>query len=82
MPVPGDEADFLDGVLVAYSVKEVVDPPREDLLECVVWVDVHHLAVPSKFCQSVGPIEQKEGHSTYSLHRPSILLICDSVDSS
>lgn len=80
MPVCGDKADFSNRVLIAYSVKEVVDPLCRDLLECVVWVDVHHLAVFSKVHQSVQLIEQKKKHSTYSLHRSFILLICDSVN--
>jgi len=82
VPVRGDGADFPDGVLVAHPVKEVVDSPRGGLLERVVWVDVHHLAVPSKVRRSVGPIQRMEGHSTYSLHRPSILFMCDFVESS
>ena len=45
VPVRGDGADLPDGVLVTQPVKEVVDPPRGGLLERVVRVDVHHLAV-------------------------------------
>ena len=48
MPVRGDGADFADGVLVTHPVKEVVDPVCRRLLERVVWVDIHHLAVPKR----------------------------------
>jgi hypothetical protein len=46
--VRGDGADFPDDVLVAHPVKEIVDPARRRLLERVVWVDIHHLAVPKR----------------------------------
>lgn len=82
VPVGGDEANFPNRILVAHPVKEIVDPARRSLLKRMVEVDVHHLAVPRKIRRSVGePMERKgrEGHSTYSLHRPSILFMCDSV---
>jgi len=46
VPVCSKGADFPDGVLVAYPVKEIVNPARRRLLERVVWVDVDYLAVP------------------------------------
>jgi len=85
VPVGGDGANFPNRILVAHPVKEIVDPARRSLLERVVGVDIHHLAVPGKIRWSVGgPMERKgrEGHSTYSLHRPSILFMCDFVESS
>ncbi len=48
VPICGDGADFPSGVLVAYPVKEVIDPARRRLLKRVAWVDVDHLTIPSK----------------------------------
>jgi len=60
VPVSSDRADFANSVLVAHPVKEIVDPPWRGLFERMVWVDVHHLAVPSKVPWSVGgPMEHK-----------------------
>lgn len=61
MPVSGDGAHFPDGVLVANSVKEVVDPARRRLLERMIWIDVDHLAVPRKVRWSVGGSMKHEG---------------------
>jgi len=53
VPIRGDEANFSNDVLIAQSMKEVVDPPRERLSERVVWVDVDHLAVSIKVRYSI-----------------------------
>ncbi len=36
VPVCGDRADFLDGILVAHPVRKVVDPTRGRLLKRVI----------------------------------------------
>ncbi len=82
MLVRSNGADFPDGILVAYLVKEVINSPRGGLLKRIVWVDVHHFIVPSKVRRLVGPIERIEGHSTYSLYRPSILFMYNFIESS
>ncbi len=48
MSVCDDRADFSNSVLVAHS--EIVDALCEKLLEHMVQVDVHHLAVLKKCC--------------------------------
>ncbi len=48
VPVRGDGADLPNSVLGPHPVEEVVDPLRRGLLERIVWVDVHHLAVSKK----------------------------------
>ena len=69
-----DGADFLDRVLVAYPVKEVVNPIRRRRLERIVRIDFHHLAIPRKY---YGKQRDRWSirwvHITYSLQSPSIL---------
>lgn len=48
MPIRGDEANFSNDVLVAHPMKEIVDFARKRLLERVVWIDIHHLAVSKR----------------------------------
>jgi len=48
MSIHDDEADFLNDVLIAYSVKEVVDSARRRLLKRVIKINVNQLAVSSK----------------------------------
>ncbi len=64
VPIRGGGADFPDGVLVAYPVKEVVDPARRRLLKRVVGVDVDQLAVPSKVHWSIGGPMEHEGRAS------------------
>lgn len=82
MSVNDDEANFLNCILVAHSVKEIVDSARRSLLKCIIKIDVHHLAVFRKIQQSVEESmkrKEREKHLTYSLHRSFILFMCNSV---
>jgi len=50
MLIRGDEVDFLNDVLIAQLVKEVVDSSREKLSKRVIQVDVNQLAISIKIC--------------------------------
>ncbi len=48
MLIRGDEVNFLNDVLIAQLVKEVVDSSREKLSKRVIRVDVNQLAISIK----------------------------------
>ena len=50
MSVYCNRADFLNCVLITYSMKEVVDSVCRKLPECMIKIDVHHFAVSEKKC--------------------------------
>lgn len=82
MSVDDDEANFSNRILVAHSVKEIVDSARRSLLKRMIEIDVHHFAVSRKIRRSVEESmkrKERKKHSTYSLHRSFILFMCDSV---
>jgi len=74
MLVCRDGADFLDRVLVAYLVKEVVDPARRRRFERMIRIDVHHLVIPRKnYGKQRDRWNKRRVYITYSLQSPSIL---------